>query len=72
MVQKLQKPEGENKGLTKDIKNIRAVITTSTSSLRKEGSKTIEDLKRQIVLMEEERIKLFNKKEKNIQRILPK
>ena len=28
MVEKLQKAEGENKGLTKNINNMRAVITT--------------------------------------------
>ena len=64
MVEKLKKTEGENKGLRKDINNMRAVINTSAPSLGEEGTKTIEDLKRQIVLMEEENIKLFN--EKNI------
>ena len=71
MVEKLQKAEGENKGLTKDINDMRAVINTSAPSLGEEGTKTIEDLKRQMVLMEEENIKLFN--EKNIfQRRFPK
>ena len=60
MVEKLKKAEGENKGLRKDINNMRAVINTSAPSLGEEGTKTIEDLKRQMVLMEEENIKLFN------------
>ena len=46
--------------LTKDISNLRAVINASTPSLGEEGSKTIEDLKREMVPMEEETIKLFN------------
>ena len=71
MVEKLQKAEGENKGLTKDINDMRAVINTLAPILGEEGTKTIEDPKRQIVLMEEENIKLFN--EKNIfQRRFPK
>ena len=72
MVEKLQKKtEGENKGLTKDINDMRAVIKTLAPSLGEEGTKTIEDLKRQMVLMEEENIKIFN--EKNIfQRRFPK
>ena len=62
MVQNLQKKtEGENKGLTKDINNMRAVINTSAPSLGEEGTKTIEDLKRQMVLMEEENINLSKK-----------
>ena len=60
MVKKLQKSEGENKGLTKHVNNMRAVIKPSAPSLGEEGTKTIEDLKRQRVLMEEENIKLFN------------
>ena len=63
MVEKLQKPEGENKGLTKDINDIRAVINTSAPSLREEGTKTIGDLKREMVLMEDENIKLLNEEE---------
>ena len=54
-----------NKGLT----------NTSTPSLGEEGTKTIGDLKRQMVLMEEENIKLFNEEEKNLRRFpksLPK
>ena len=47
-----------------------AVINISTSSLREERSKTIDDLNIQMVLIEEENIKLFNKKErKNISKI---
>ena len=53
MVEKLQKAEGENKGLTKDINDMRAVINTFAPILGKEGTKTIEDLKRQMVFMEE-------------------
>ena len=49
MIEMLQKAEGENKGLTKDVNNLRAVITTLTSSLGEEGPKSIEDLKRQMV-----------------------
>ena len=48
--------------MTKYINNMRAVITTSAPSLGKEGTKTIGDLKRQMVLTEEENIKLFNDK----------
>ena len=39
---------------------MRAVINTSAPSLREEGTKTIEDLKRQKVLMEKDNIKLLN------------
>ena len=49
----LQKAEGENKGLTKDITDIRADINTLTPSLSEEGTKAIEDLKRQMALNEE-------------------
>ena len=62
MLKKLQKAEGELKGLTKDINGMRAIITTSAPSLGGEGTKNIADLKRQMVLMEEENIKLFNEK----------
>ena len=48
MVEQLQKV-GENKGLTKDINNMRAVIKTLTPSLEEEGTKTIKGLKRQMV-----------------------
>ena len=72
MVEKLQKAEGENKGLTKDINDMRAVINTLAPSLGEEGTKTIEDLKRQMVLMEEENIKLFNEEgEKHISKKIP-
>ena len=64
MVQKLKKAEGENKGLTKDIYNMRAVIKTLTSSLGEKWSKTIEDLQRQMVHMEKENIKLINENKK--------
>ena len=46
--------------MTEDINNMRAYIISLTSSLGEEGSKTIEDLKREMVLMVEENIKLFN------------
>ena len=61
MVGKLQKAEGEKKGLTKDITDMRAVIRTSAPSLGEEGIKTNKYLKTQMVLMEGENIKLFNK-----------
>ena len=54
LVQKLQKAEGEDKGLTKDINNMRAAPKTLTYRLGEEGSTTIEDLKRQMVLMTKE------------------
>ena len=63
MVEELKQAEGENKGLTKYINDMRAVINTSALSLGEEGTKTIEDLKRQMVLMEEENINLFNEEE---------
>ena len=62
MVEKLQKAEGENKGFTKDFIDMRAVINTSAPILGGEGTKAIKDLKRQMVLMEEENQKLFNEK----------
>ena len=43
-----------------------AVITTLFPSLGADGTKTIKDLKRQMVLIGEENIKLFNEEEKNI------
>ena len=67
MVDKLQKSEGEYKGWTKVINNMRAVINTLVPSLEEEVTK-IEDLRRQMVVMEEENKKLFNEKEKNISR----
>ena len=39
---------------------MRAVINTLPPSLGEEGTTTIEDLKRQMVLLKEENIKLFN------------
>ena len=63
MVEKLKQAKGENKRLTKYINDMRAVINTLTPSLGEEGTKTIGDLKRQMVLMEEENIKLFNEKQ---------
>ena len=62
MVEKLQQAEGEYKGLTKDINDMMAVMNTSGPILREERTKNIEDLKRQMVLMEEENIKLLNGK----------
>ena len=41
---------------------MRAVINTSAPSLGEKGTKIMGDLKRQMVLMEEENIKLFHKK----------
>ena len=54
MVEKLQKEEAENMGLTKDINNMSSFINTSAPSLGEEGTKTIDYLKRQMVLMEGE------------------
>ena len=48
---------------------MRAVNNTSATSLGEEGTKTIGYLKRQMVLMEEENIKLFNEEEKNSKKI---
>ena len=56
----MKKAKGENNGLTKGM---RAVINNSAPSLGEEGTKTIGDLKRPMVLMEEENIKLFNEEE---------
>ena len=64
MVEKLQKTEGENRGSTKDITNMRAVITTLAPIHGEEGTKTIEDLKIEMIIMEEDNIKLFNEEEK--------
>ena len=64
MFGKLKKAEKEKKGLTKDITDIRAVINTLAPSLGEEGTKTIGDIKKQMVLMEEENIKLFIAEEK--------
>ena len=72
MVEKLKQAEGENKGLTKYINDMRAVINTSAPSLGEEGTKTIEDLKRQMVLMEEENIKLFNEEKTHLEAGSPK
>ena len=49
---------------------MRAVNNTSAPSLGEEGTKTIGYLKRQMVLMEQDNIKLFNKK--NISKKIPK
>ena len=70
MVEKLQKSY-KNKRLTKDINDMRTVITTSAPSVGEERTKTIGYLKRQMVLTEEENIKLFNE-EKNISKKIPK
>ena len=61
MNEKLQKPEEENKVVTKDFNYMRAVINTLSPSLWEEGTKTIEDLKRQMVIMKEENIKVLKK-----------
>ena len=42
---------------------MRAVINTLAPSLGEKGTKTMKDLKRQMVHMEEENIKLFNEEE---------
>ena len=47
------------------MNNVRAVINTSAPSFEEEGTKTFGDLKRQMVLMEEENIKLFNEEKSN-------
>ena len=62
LVEKLQKAEGKNKRFSKDINEMRTVNNTSAPSLGEEGTKTIWYLKKQMVLMEEENIKLFNEK----------
>ena len=62
MAEKIQKViEGKYKGLKKDRNNMRAVINTLAPSLGEEGTKNNEDIKRQMVLMEEKNINLFNK-----------
>ena len=66
MVAKLKKAEGENKGMTKDINDMRAVINTSALILGEE------DLKRQMVLMEEENIKLLNDKKTYFKKVSKK
>ena len=45
---------------------MRAVINTFDISIGKEGTKTFEDLKRQMVPMEEENRKLFKEEEENL------
>ena len=62
LIEKLQKAEGENKGLTKDINDMRTAINTSAPSIGEEGTKTIQDVKTQMILMEEDNIKLCNEK----------
>ena len=61
------------KNQTKDRNIITAIINTSAPSLGEEGTRNIEDLKRQMVLMEEENKNAIQKrKRKNIfQRRLP-
>ena len=59
MLGKVKQAEGENKGVDKIYwAYMRAVINTSAPSLGEEGIKTIGDLNRQVVFMEEENIKL--------------
>ena len=48
--------------MTKDRNNRRAVINTLAPSLGEEGTKTIKDLKRKMVLMEKENIRMKKKK----------
>ena len=45
---------------------MRAVINTLAPSLGEEGTKTIKDIKRKMVLMEKDNIKLFNEEEEKI------
>ena len=71
MVEKLQKGRRRKKGLTKDINNMRAVMITLAPSLGEEGTKIIEYVETQMVLMGEENIKLFNEK-KHISKKIPK
>ena len=49
--------------MTTDINDMRAVINTSAPSFGEEETKNIEDLKRKMVLMKEENLKLFNEKQ---------
>ena len=72
MVEKLQKAEGKIKGLTKGINDMRAVINTLAPILGEKGTKTIEDLRRQMVLMEEENIKLLNDKKTYFKKVSKK
>ena len=51
---------------------MRAVITTLAPSLGEEGTKTIKDLKRKMVLMEKENIRMKKKKKKNFTEDSPK
>ena len=51
MVEQLQKSEGEYKGLAKDKNNKKAVLNTLAPRLGEEGTKTIKDLKREMVVM---------------------
>ena len=52
---------------------MRAVINTSAPSLGEEGTKTIKDLKRPIILMEEDNIIILNEEEEknHISRKIP-
>ena len=52
--------------MTKNRNNVKAVNNTSAPSLGEEETKTIEDLKRRMVLMEEGNLKLFNGRKKKI------
>ena len=54
MVENLQKLEEEYKGVAQGINNMRAVINTLAPNLWEEGTKTIENLKSQMVLIEKE------------------
>ena len=46
----MEKSRRRNKGLTKDINIMSTVINTLAPSLGKEGTKSIEDLKRKWIL----------------------
>ena len=54
------------KNKTKERNNIMAIINNLAPSLGEEGTRTTEDLMRQMVGMEEENKKLFNKEKKII------
>ena len=66
---KITKNRRKNKRLKKDINDIREVINTSALTLGEEGTKNIAYLKRQMFLMEEENINLFNEEKKNQRRL---
>ena len=58
---KSYKKQKKKKGDNKDINDMRAILNTSAPSLGEEGTKIIEDLKRQMVLMKKKNIKIKKK-----------